>query len=186
MAARASRWLVLILALCFFYDLGRTFLWQQESPAPLLSAAPQTRILVSGLGSAYDGIHQNNDAQQALSAILLTKFRISPSVEKILNDNRWFEDGRLLAFQCEGRRVLRLSVGWMPAALRMTLGIPLHVARMTEADWQDLPGIGPSLAQRIELERQKNGEFTSFAQLTRVSGIGDKRLEQWRPFFIRD
>jgi competence protein ComEA len=186
MAARASRWLVLILILCFFYDLGRSVLWQQEQPAPPFPLEHQRQILVRGLGSAIDGIHQNNDAWKMLDAILLTNLTFAPPVLEILNDISWFEDGRLLLFRCEGERVVSLSLEWMPAAMRMTLGIPLKMARMTEADWQDLPGIGPATAQRIELERQKSGEIYSLAQLKRINGIGEKRLEQWRPYFVSE
>lgn len=185
MAARAGRWLVLILALCFVSDLGRSVLWQQEQPAQRLSA-PQKQILVRGLGPVSDGIHQNNDARKMLGAILLTNLSVAPSVQEILNDISWFEDGRLLLFRCEGERVVNLSLGWMPAAMRMTLGIPLQVARMTEADWQDLPGIGAATARLIEFERQINGEISSLAQLKHVNGIGEKRIEQWRPYFVTD
>lgn len=186
MAARASRWLVLIVALCFVYDLGRSVLWQQEQPAQRLSPPDQKQILVSGLGPASDGIHQNNDAQKLLNVILLTKYQVLPAVQKILNDNSWFEDGRMLLFRCEGEDVVDLTLGWMPAAMRMTLGIPLQVSRMTEADWQDLPGIGQATARLIESDRQKNGEFSSFAQLKRINGIGEKRLEQWRTYFTSE
>jgi competence protein ComEA len=54
---------------------------------------------------------------------------------------------------------------------------------MVGDDWQALPGIGPKLAERIEVDRQKNGEFASLEDLKRVSGIGKKRIEAWRIFF---
>jgi competence protein ComEA len=46
---------------------------------------------------------------------------------------------------------------------------------------QQLPGIGPKLAQRILDERAK-GPFRSVEDLRRVSGIGPKILERLRPY----
>jgi competence protein ComEA len=71
----------------------------------------------------------------------------------------------------------------MPAAQRMALGIPLHPERMSVEDWEALAGIGPKLAQAIEVERQQNGDFGSLAGLQRVKGIGSKRLAAWEKYF---
>jgi competence protein ComEA len=45
-----------------------------------------------------------------------------------------------------------------------------------------LPGIGPSLADRIVADRERRGPFGSPEGLLRVPGIGSKRLEQVRPY----
>jgi len=46
-----------------------------------------------------------------------------------------------------------------------------------------LPGIGETLARRLELDRQENGEFGSLEGLLRVKGVGLKSIERWRIFF---
>jgi competence protein ComEA len=43
-----------------------------------------------------------------------------------------------------------------------------------------LPGVGPSTAQKIVSDREANGPFASVDELTRISGIGPKKLEQIR------
>jgi len=45
-----------------------------------------------------------------------------------------------------------------------------------------VPGIGPTLAQRIVASRQTDGPFASPTDLRRVRGIGKKVFEQIRPY----
>ena len=57
-------------------------------------------------------------------------------------------------------------------------GISLNNA--TAAQFEELPGIGPVLAERIVDWRTKHGPFRSIDDLGDVSGIGDSVLEQVR------
>ncbi|MDD2734117.1 MAG: helix-hairpin-helix domain-containing protein [Desulfuromonadaceae bacterium] len=70
-----------------------------------------------------------------------------------------------------------IAVDMMTVAERMVLGIPLDISRMSEADFDRLPGIGPALAKRIVLYRQKNGDILHVSDLTAIEGIGEKKLE---------
>ena len=51
-----------------------------------------------------------------------------------------------------------------------------------EETLQQLPGIGPALAERIVADRTANGPYASADDLTRVSGIGEKTVEELRPY----
>lgn len=54
------------------------------------------------------------------------------------------------------------------------------INRATAAEWDELPGIGPSKAQAIVEDRERNGPFRSIDDLARVRGIGPKLLERLR------
>ncbi len=51
----------------------------------------------------------------------------------------------------------------------------------TAEDLQQVPGIGPSTAERILSYRQVHGPFHSVEDLRSVGGIGDKKLEEISP-----
>jgi len=56
---------------------------------------------------------------------------------------------------------------------------------LNTATWQEiavLPGIGESKARAIVAERDKNGPFKSAADLSRVPGIGEKRIADLSPY----
>jgi competence protein ComEA len=47
----------------------------------------------------------------------------------------------------------------------------------TQSQLEELPGVGPVLAQRMLEYRQKKGRFSSVRQLMEVEGIGDKKYD---------
>ena len=53
----------------------------------------------------------------------------------------------------------------------------ININTATAAQLQTLPGIGPTLAERIIDYRDKNGTFHSIGELMMVPGIGEKKLE---------
>ncbi|TQN31049.1 competence protein ComEA [Haloactinospora alba] len=53
---------------------------------------------------------------------------------------------------------------------------PLDLNTATAQQLQELPGVGPVLAERIVGHREENGGFTSVEQLHEVSGIGEARF----------
>ena len=59
---------------------------------------------------------------------------------------------------------------------------PTNINTASEAELQRLPRIGPALAARIVAHRRANGPFRSVDQITDVKGIGEKTLEQMRPW----
>jgi competence protein ComEA len=59
--------------------------------------------------------------------------------------------------------------------------IQLDINSATQSQLEQLPGIGPALAQRIVEYRTQKGRFTRVEDLDAVKGIGPKLLEKIRP-----
>ena len=60
-------------------------------------------------------------------------------------------------------------------------GTKVNLNTATQAQLEELPGIGPTYAQAILAERQRRGGFTSVNDLRSVRGIGDKRFAELVP-----
>ena len=56
----------------------------------------------------------------------------------------------------------------------------LDLNAATASELEELPGIGPVLAERIVQWREDNGRFTDVEVLGEVSGIGDALMAQLR------
>ncbi len=65
-----------------------------------------------------------------------------------------------------------------PAASGPGAGTPLNLNTATLADLDQLPGVGPVLAQRILDARDAQGGFRAVGDLRKVDGIGDARYDQ--------
>ncbi|HDZ77216.1 MAG TPA: helix-hairpin-helix domain-containing protein [Candidatus Omnitrophica bacterium] len=49
-----------------------------------------------------------------------------------------------------------------------------------------LPGIGPKIAEKIIDYREKEGKIYDIKELKQINGIGDKKIENMKPFLIID
>ena len=67
-------------------------------------------------------------------------------------------------------------------AVRETNEIKININTATAKQLQLLPGIGEVIAQRIVDYRTESGPFKSVDDLLNVSGIGDAKLEQLKPY----
>lgn len=77
----------------------------------------------------------------------------------------------------DGEQVL-VGVGSLPGAVGGPATDKVDLNTATVADLDDLPGIGPVLAQRIVDWRTERGRFASVDQLREVSGIGESKYVQ--------
>ena len=64
---------------------------------------------------------------------------------------------------------------------KSSAGTKININTATQAELEELSGVGPSLAGKILAYRLEHGKFTSIDELDQVSGIGSALLEKMRP-----
>ena len=84
----------------------------------------------------------------------------------------------------DGQQIVVPLRGTAPVAAAAALGGvpagPISLASATQAQLEELDGIGPTLAARIIEYRDANGGFRSVEELGEVDGIGEVRLAALR------
>jgi competence protein ComEA len=163
---------------------GREVLPRQEPPAlAVANVAGQIRVAL-GDGFPVPAVRHLSDGMTLDDVTIMTDLSTALAGVAMPGDGATaLVDGMALAIDADAAGNRELRWGWMPARQRLALGIPLHPDRMSRADWESLPGIGPHLAARIESDRQKYGDFGSLAALERVAGLGQAKLRVLRPYF---
>lgn len=103
-----------------------------------------------------------------LAKMMKDGMHVDIPVEKAAADKRTGTDSHNSARQSQHNSTVSLSSGKQV--------ININYADKTELD--KLPGIGPSLAERIVEYRQENGSFQDLNDLKNVPGIGDAKFNQ--------
>jgi competence ComEA-like helix-hairpin-helix protein len=78
-------------------------------------------------------------------------------------------------------RADRLDLEPLSGAAALAMGQKMDLNRALARDLVFLPGIGPSTAQKIVLDRTENGPYESLEDMARVRGIGRETIERLRP-----
>jgi comEA protein len=81
--------------------------------------------------------------------------------------------------------VLALALCAAPSAVANKKKPPLHPINLntaTSTELQQVPGIGPSTADKILKMRRSYGPFKSVDDLRAIKGIGPKRMEKMRKY----
>lgn len=91
-------------------------------------------------------------------------------------------DQNLARVLVDGEQI-RIGLQAVPAAQPAAGGTPaaggqIDINLATAEQLEQIPGVGPVLAQRIISYREQNGGFSTVEQLTEVSGIGEATFAQ--------
>ena len=122
---------------------------------------------------ANPGLYELEEGSRLASAIEAAGGFTEDAACDSVNLTRRLEDGEMVV-------VLPMSAGSganeeIPEAKTASSLININTA--TAEELEQLPGIGPSTAQKIVSDRMANGSFKSPDDLKRVTGIGDKKFE---------
>jgi competence ComEA-like helix-hairpin-helix protein len=119
--------------------------------------------------------HQKTGVYFVPSGTSLNQLLESAGTGKLSNNNLSLKSGmKIIIDSASGNQ--QIVVAKMPAADRLSVGLPIDINTATEEDLIMIKGIGQSTAQRILDLRNKLKRFDDINQLMQIKGIKEKKL----------
>jgi competence protein ComEA len=148
-----------------------------------LSSGKKVLVKVSG-DVRYPGIYETSANSLAVNVIKmasplrpLSQIKFDPAVTNPLTS------GTVLNLNERPDSSYLVIAGKMTVPECLVLKLPLDITTMSEADFDRLPGIGPTLARRIVEYRHNNGGRLRVEDLNAVDGIGEKKYSMISKYF---
>jgi competence protein ComEA len=107
-----------------------------------------------------------------------------PALFEMGSSSAVLETGTLLTIVKESPQEIKVKLERMEAKKLLVFSIPLDLNRASVEDLCLLPGIGESLAQEVLSYRERRRGFRSVEELKNVKGIGEKKYQTLKDFFI--
>ena len=185
---KASRVALIAPIVAFVFALG----WfnsgvpptQVVEPTPSLYAEPgelnetevslSTDIFVHVTGAvAKPGVYATEVGSRVFDIVAMAGGFTKKADQASVNLARLVSDGeQLLVFERATSSNTATATSNAPSG--SMAGTLVSLNRATQSELEELPGVGPTLAQRIIDWRSANGGFKSLEDLLEVGGIGDK------------
>lgn len=141
--------------------------------APTTAASPEAEVVVEVVGKVRrPQVVTLPDGSRVLDAVRAAG-GAKPGVDTT--------DQNLARLLVDGEQIrigLDAAAGPAPTSSPGSAGGQIDINTATAAQLEEIPGVGPVLAQRIIMYRDQNGGFASVEQLTEVSGIGEATFAQ--------
>lgn len=153
-------------------------------PASPEASAPPVWVHVCG-AVRHPGVYEVRAGGRVADAVEAAGGMLPEAVASSVNLARPVADGEQILVPDEDDPPVPVSAApagsaSAAAASAAAAGAKVNVNTADAAALDTLPGVGPSTAGKILAEREANGPFASVDDLTRVSGIGPKKLELLR------
>jgi competence protein ComEA len=152
------------------------------SPAPTATKAP---IMVYVTGAvAQQGVYALPWNSRIEDAIAAAGGAASDADLLGVNLAEHLRDAQQIYVPCQSDTATPVLPTPMPTTSSADASSPggqrVNINSATASELETLPGIGPALAQRIIDYRETNGPFRTPEDITQVTGIGERTLEQLR------
>ena len=146
------------------FHIYRHFLQQKNMPQPA-DNIPNRYVWLTGSSVLSEGLYQFNPEQQE---------KQFPEIYSILPKQSVNNTNPLVtAIKLNPEKPLTIK---LPPQVANIFLKPIPINRADEIILTSLPGIGPSLAERIVMRRNQQGPFRSKEELLQVRGIGPKKF----------
>jgi competence protein ComEA len=151
------------------------------APSGALSVAPADEVIVHVSGAvASPGVRTLPADARVDDAVRAAGGARGSARTDQLNLARPLRDGEQIHVPTASEVAVGVAAagGGSPASSGGGPGGLVNLNRATAAELEELPGVGPVLAERIITFRETNGGFRSISDLQQVSGIGEKTFAE--------
>jgi competence protein ComEA len=151
------------------------------SAAPTASASPAGEIMVEVVGKVRDPQVVSLPAGARVLDAVEAAGGVRPGVDTTdQNLARILVDGEQIRIGLPAAPATRAPVPGTTAGSSPVAGL-IDINTAPAEVLEQIPGVGPVIAQRIVAYRDQNGGFRTVEQLTEVSGIGEATFAQMQP-----
>ncbi|MFJ9949963.1 ComEA family DNA-binding protein [Kitasatospora sp. NPDC091207] len=153
-----------------------------SAPPVLDDAGARTVVVVDVGGRVHSpGVHALPSGSRVADALRVAGGPLPETETKSLNLARVLTDGEQILVGEPGPAPAAGGAGGPVGAGATGPRPPVSLNHATLEQLDTLPGVGPTLAQRIIAFRASHGSFRSLDQLRQVSGIGERTYAEIRP-----
>lgn len=174
-------WRAFVLLLVGIALIGGWLWWQAQPravmPVPDVSASGSSPVIAGG----EVVVHVAGAVRRPGLVRLPSGSRVADAIERAggARSSRYLDSVNLARVLVDGEQIV---LGH--AAASAASGGKLSLGSASAAELEQLPGVGPVLAERIVSWRTEHGPFRTVDDLDGVSGVGASLMEQIRPLVI--
>jgi competence protein ComEA len=151
------------------------------SASPSVGAASANTIVVDVVGAVRKpGVYDFPQGARVIDAVRAAGGFAPGAESQAINLARPLVDGEQVVVPKKGEAPA--GAAGSGGASAQQPGGKVNINSATESDFENLPGIGPVLAQKIVDYRDQHGPFRSIQDLMKVTGIGQKKFDSLQAY----